>query len=161
MEDLTVGAAMSTELIALAPDTSLTSAARLLVTSRISGAPVIDAGGRPMGVVSLTDLADPDRPRSDDEGVCAYYRYDHGVMHLEGDGTVTRDGVVADVMTRHVLAVAPTTQLIEAIRYMSQLAVHRLLVADGDKLVGIITSMDVLRAIAQSAPKVDQPAKVG
>jgi CBS domain-containing protein len=158
MEDLTVGAAMSTELIALTPETSLTSAARLLVTCRISGAPVIDAAGRPVGVISLTDLADPDRPRSDGEGVCAYYRYDHGVLHLEGDGVVTRDGVVADVMTRHVLAVAPTTKLIEAIRYMSQLAVHRLLVADGEKLVGIITSMDVLRAIAQSEPKEERAA---
>lgn len=50
---------MSRDVFAVGPDTSLETAARLLAQRRISGAPVIDKG-RVVGVISASDLVDPD-----------------------------------------------------------------------------------------------------
>src|SRR5262249_36148105 len=47
---------MVREVIAVARDTSLAAVARLFALHRIAGAPVVDDNGRPMGIVSRTDL---------------------------------------------------------------------------------------------------------
>ncbi|MBI2892704.1 MAG: CBS domain-containing protein [Deltaproteobacteria bacterium] len=139
---------MSRDVLAVAPDTSLATAARLFATRRISGAPVIDPDGRPRGVVTQTDLVDPDRDRTDREGISLYYRVTPDGAEPQGDRTVSEDGVVADVMSPYVFAIGAEAPLVEAIRTMVTESVHRLLVEEGGKLVGIVTSMDVLRALS-------------
>jgi len=53
---------------------------------------------------------------------------------------------VGEAMTRTVVAVRPDTPARAAARLMTQLAIHRVLVLDGDRLCGILTSMDLVRA---------------
>jgi len=50
---------MIRDIVALAPDTSIEAAGRLLALHSISAAPVVDAEGRALGVVSLSDIASP------------------------------------------------------------------------------------------------------
>jgi CBS domain-containing protein len=57
------------------------------------------------------------------------------------------DLTVEDVMTHHVLTVRPDDDVREAARQMIDGHVHRLLVCDGDEVVGIITTFDLLRAL--------------
>lgn len=144
---LTVGDAMTREIIALAPDTGLATAARLFATRHITGAPVIDPNGRVLGVVTQSDLVDPDREHSDNEGHSVYYRISDGHTFAQGEAIVDREGVVEDVMSPSVLAIGPRAPFLDAIREMVAEGVHRLLVADDGKLIGIITSMDVLRVL--------------
>lgn len=144
---LTVSDVMTREIIALAPDTGLSTAARLFATRHITGAPVIDPNGRVLGVVTQSDLVDPDRERSDDEGHSVYYSIADGRTFAQGEAVVDQDGVVQDVMSPSVLAIGPRAPLLDAIREMVAEGVHRLLVADDGKLIGILTSMDVLRAV--------------
>jgi len=148
---LTVGDAMTREVLALAPDTGLATAARLFATRHITGAPVIDPSGRVLGVVTQTDLVDPDRGRSDQPGHSIYYRISDGHTFAQGEALVDAEGVVSDVMSPSVLAIGPKGPLLEAVRTMVAEGVHRLLVADEGKLVGIISSMDVLRALQTMA----------
>lgn len=150
---LTVGHAMTREVLALAPDTSLSTAARLFATRHITGAPVIDPSGRVLGVVTQTDLVDPDRGRSDHPGHSVYYRISDGHTFAQGEALVDADGVVSDVMSPSVLAIGPKAPILEAVRTMVAESVHRLLVADEGKLVGIVTSIDVLRALLDEANK--------
>jgi CBS domain-containing membrane protein len=147
LSDLTVGEVMTREILALAPDTSLPTAARLFATRHITGAPVIDVSGRVLGVVSQTDLVDPDGARSEGAGHSIYYRIADGHTVAEGEALVDAEGVVSDVMSPSVLAIGPDAPILEAVRAMVAEGVHRLLVADDGKLVGIVTSMDVLRAL--------------
>jgi len=148
---LTVGDTMTREVLALAPDTSLSTAARLFSTRHITGAPVIDPSGRVLGVVTQTDLVDPDRGRSEHPGHSVYYRISDGHTFAQGEALVDADGVVSDVMSPSVLAIGPKAPILEAVRTMVAESVHRLLVADEGKLVGIVTSIDVLRALLERA----------
>jgi len=58
------------------------------------------------------------------------------------------DHVVGEVMTRALLSLPPDADVSEAARRMVIGGVHRLLVMDGDLLVGLVTASDIVRAVA-------------
>ena len=62
---------------------------------------------------------------------------------------VLAEHTVAEAMTPSVCAVSPDTELAEAARYMLRRKIHRVLVMEGGKLVGILTTTDILRAVAE------------
>ncbi len=151
MEPLTVRDAMTGSVFAVAMDTSLETAARLLASHHFSGAPVVNRKGQVVGVVTLADLSDPDRDRTTAEGRAHYYRIDGRGTEELGDDLPTGEGVVKDVMSHYVLAISPDAPLLDAVRLMSHDHVHRLLVVEDGKLVGIVTTMDVLKVITRWA----------
>jgi len=53
-------------------------------------------------------------------------------------------------MSHYILSIGPESPLREAIRLMTADHVHRLLVMDGGNLVGIVSSMDVMRALSRA-----------
>ncbi|MFO0637203.1 MAG: CBS domain-containing protein [Nannocystaceae bacterium] len=140
---------MTREVFAVAPDTSLETAARLLTERRVSGAPVIDAQHRVVGVISLSDLADPDRVASDEPGYPVYYRVTDGWTDERGDHAYARPGRVADLMTAAVISIGADATIAEAADRMLQLGVHRLLVIHGDRLSGVVSTVDLLRAFVR------------
>jgi len=56
---------------------------------------------------------------------------------------------VAEAMSRRVITVGPDATAAAAARLMTQLQIHRLLVLDQGKLCGVLTAMDVVRAVGQ------------
>ncbi|MBK6915858.1 MAG: CBS domain-containing protein [Deltaproteobacteria bacterium] len=140
---------MTREVFAVAPDTSLETAARLLTERRVSGAPVIDAQHRVVGVISLSDLADPDRTPSEDPGYPVFYRVTDGWTDELGDHAWSRPGCVRDLMTAAVISVPADATVVEAANRMLQLGVHRLLVVHGERLSGVVSTVDLLRAFAR------------
>jgi CBS domain-containing protein len=140
---------MTREVFAVAPDTSLETAARLLVERRIGAAPVIDAHHRVVGVVSLVDLADPDRDRSEDPGYPIYYRVTDGWTDELGEHAYSSPGRVSDVMTAAVISIPADATIVEASQRMLELGVHRLLVVHGDRLSGVVGTIDLLRAFTR------------
>jgi chloride channel protein, CIC family len=113
---------MTTEVITLSASTSVTDAARSLTFHHVSGVPVID-GGRIVGVVSKSDLVDPrHRPPA----------------------------TVRDAMSPVVYAVRPGDPTMMAVRLMVRENVHRAVVVDErGKLAGMVSAMDVIRALAR------------
>jgi predicted transcriptional regulator len=90
----------------------------------ISGAPVLDPHGRMVGVLSLSDLADPRR---------------------RAPGST-----VGDAMTRVVYAVRADDPILVAILLMMKEGIHRVIVVDENAaLAGIVVPMDIVRALAQ------------
>lgn len=55
---------------------------------------------------------------------------------------------VAEIMSPDVLALDPATSLLDAARRMHERRVGAVVVTEGDRLVGIVTERDVLRAVA-------------
>ncbi len=55
---------------------------------------------------------------------------------------------VADRMTRELLTIEPDAELVEATRRMASRGVGAVVVLDGERLVGIFTERDVLKAVA-------------
>ncbi len=105
----------------------------LLTRRGISGAPVIDEAGRPVGVISRGDILIHDREAVDDAA---------GADEESG----TR---VHDIMTPVVFCVSPDAPASRVVREMVELKVHRLFVVDDPgTLVGVITVLDLLRHLA-------------
>lgn len=116
---------MSEAILLLRTDTTVDEAWRQLHDGSVTGAPVLDARGRLVGVLSNYDLADPRRRR------------------LDGSGTV------GEVMTRLVYAVRAEDPALTAVRLMVEENIHRVVVIDDDGgLAGIVVPMDILRALA-------------
>jgi CBS domain-containing protein len=139
---------MTTDIYAVAPDTGLETAARLMVNRRITGLPVVQ-NATPIGVVTLSDLVDPDKVHSDADGYPVFYHFDDAGQHEVGDDVHVAEGRVADVMSPFVLSVAASATLVEAAKRMLAESVHRLLVRDGAELVGIVTVTDLLRGFTK------------
>lgn len=168
---------MSTDVKAVTPEASLRELAEFLVEERVSGAPVL-AGGRLVGVVSASDLLEFDseersipayRPElegepgdwggsSEEEGLPSYFAdlwSDAGAqvnVRLASEGPewdALEEHDISEVMTRRVLALPPGADVREAGRLMTETGVHRLLVVDEGRLVGVVTSMDLVRAVAK------------
>jgi CBS domain-containing protein len=56
---------------------------------------------------------------------------------------------VAEAMSRRVVTVGPDTTAAAAARLMTRLQIHRLLVVDQGKLCGVLSAMDLVRAVGQ------------
>jgi CBS domain-containing protein len=144
--------AMVREVVAVASDTSLEAVARLFVLSDVSGAPVIDDSGHPLGVVSQRDLIDSERPRSGGEGRPVYYRVWNGEIRAMGivTGPLARaSGVAADVMSNPLLTIETGASIQEAARRMLSEHVHRLFVVEKGRLIGVVSALDCLRHLAR------------
>jgi CBS domain-containing protein len=148
---LTAADLMSRPVEVIAQETSLRAAARLLSHGQISGAPVVDAAGRCVGVLSATDFvhwAEKDRPTGEAERarppcVCA----DWQVVELEG---FPKDAV-RRYMTPDPVTAAPTTPITELARLMRDAHIHRVIVIDADRRpIGIVTSTDILAEVARA-----------
>ncbi len=127
MKQLRVRDIMTTDVFTLSRDETLQDAARALSNQRIGGAPVVD-NGRIVGVVSKSDLLE----------VAAHRNPAEGRLYVN------------DVMTHLVFAVRPGDPAIVAVRLMVEEGVHRAVVVDDQgKLAGVVTPMDVLRAIVR------------
>src|SRR5262249_16890717 len=128
---------------------SLRAAAHMLSQAQISGAPVVDAEGRCVGVLSTTDFMHwaekggrTDKPPfTEAPCVCA----DWQVVDL---GFIPQDEVRWH-MTRDPVTVTPSTPIRDLARMMLDAHIHRVIVVDETRRpVGIVTSTDILAAVA-------------
>jgi CBS-domain-containing membrane protein len=121
---------MTRTVVSIPENARLREAIAALVDHGFSGAPVVNAAGRAVGVISLSDVVVHHRNRGDGRP---------GVFDEEGP-------LVRDVMTPAVCAVCPETAAAAVVEEMSLLRVHRLFVTDADGvLVGVIAASDIVR----------------
>jgi CBS domain-containing protein len=150
----TVRDAMVREVVAVASDTSLDAVARLFALNGISGAPVIDDDGRLLGVISQSDLTDAERARSGAPGRPLYYRVWNGDIRAMGVVSLVPEplrGVAADVMSTALVAIEHDATIEAAARRMLAEHVHRLLVVERGRVVGLISALECLRALIGDA----------
>jgi CBS domain-containing protein len=137
--------------ISIPAEASLREALGLLIDRGFSAAPVIDEAGRPVGVLSQTDLLVHTREQVRGSGAEFYSETDLtsplGEKLSDGFQVECVDPTrVRDVMTPAVFAVAPHTPASRVVQEMLDLKVHRLFVVDTDGiLIGVISALDVLR----------------
>jgi CBS domain-containing protein len=145
---------MTEQVVSIPEDAPLHEAIAVLTDRGFSGAPVINEAGRPVGVISQSDIVVHDRNSTTfAKPVPEYYLRsdlratlgeDVGGFQVEAvDRTVVRD-----VMTPVVFAVRPDAPARQVIEELLHLRVHRLFVIDHDGvLVGVIAMSDILRRL--------------
>jgi predicted transcriptional regulator len=146
---------MNPDIMTVGDDMSTDELVRFLDEREISGAPVVDGQGHFIGVVSMTDIGRHLAEPSDFASTRAeFYRdldeevtlEDLGQRYVEGRAVTVRD-----VMTPVVHHVAASAAVAEAARIMVDRHIHRLVVTEGRQPVGMITSMDLLRVVAEQS----------
>jgi predicted transcriptional regulator len=171
---------MQREVVAVSPDLTLRELVEVLTEQDVSGAPVV-SGGKVVGVISTTDIFDlheeisglsPAGGDEQDEAEPAPRRsgggrdffsdtWEPGEVGAEEwariasrrDWDILDAYTVADVMTRDVVSQPSKTNVKKAARYMLEAGVHRVLVIDRGHLQGIVTTTDILRAVAEGKLK--------
>ena len=144
---------MSENPISLRSDASVHDAIALMMDHGYSAAPVIDEGGRPIGVLSMTDILIHDREyasylKTGDVTIPADLRAHSRLPEDMGIEVVDR-ATVGEIMTPAVFTVPQTALTAEVVRTMLTHRVHHLFVADEQgTLVGVISMGDILRKLA-------------
>ncbi len=119
---------MTEAVLLLRAETAIDDAWLQLHDAGVTGAPVLDAKGKLVGVLSNSDLADPRRRR------------------------VGAPSSVGDLMTRIVYAVRAEDPAVVAVRLMAEENIHRVVVVHDDgSLAGIVVAMDILRVLARNS----------
>ncbi len=155
---LTAADLMQTTLVRIEPESTLEEAAALLDDAGISGAPVVDVTGRLIGVISVRDLA----RRASFGARESEARRGWDVEEMEAGDVVERDISMADdyspanverlrvrdCMSGNVVSVPPDMPVREVAARMVAEEIHRVFVVEGKKLLGVISTFDLARAIA-------------
>ena len=117
---------MSSRLVTFTPDMEIHRAIHLLLKNRISGAPVVDAAGELVGILSKKDCLKV--------AFMASYHQDRG-------------GKVSEYMSRDVHTVDAGTDIVTAAEMFLKGPYRRFPVTANARLVGQISRHDVLRAL--------------
>lgn len=174
---LTVRDIMNPKVVTVTPDTTVRQLARILADEEISGAPVVDGNGSLLGVVSATDVVrlaaedaeihvaasalpadrmavpDPDGDEEVDPDPYGFFLPEDspftGERLLDQFAETELDSVqVGEIMTPVTFSIAPGDSLKELADFLVRGRIHRAVVVEHDRLLGIVTSGDVLRAVA-------------
>lgn len=161
MKELTAQDIMSTRVVWVKEEMTVSEVIELFMEEMISGAPVVNSEGVMTGVVSLRDCV---RHGNTTErfvsGAQKTLFYEEGwelplsdeeiaFFHLDKNS----GQAVKEIMTPMLFSVTPETPISELADMMLKGRIHRMLVLDDDELVGIVTTMDMLKVIRELMPK--------
>jgi len=118
----------------------LEHAAELLADKKITAAPVLDDGGKLVGMVSDGDLLwhrVPEDPTA------------HG-LRVDDPGAVYRPTTVSQVMSRHPITTSPDADLADVAQTMIYQGVRSEPVVDEGRIVGIVSRRDIVRTVIRT-----------
>jgi len=141
---------MAVDVIVIPATATVTEAAEILRRSRVSGAPVIDREGIPVGVFSTTDLAFG-WGQEESEHQRVFYRMPAGqFLPVASDSPSTfGEHTVEELMTPLLFAVQLDDPVQEAALLMTGEQIHRVIVLEGTRLVGILSASDIVAAVGR------------
>lgn len=154
-----VAQVMTSPVATLSPDDSARDAAETMLRLKISGLPVVDGDGKPLGVVSEGDFRLSDaRFRQN--------RREAWVHMLSGGQDMAKDYLdaldhesehVRQIMASPAICVDETASVGEAADLMTEKKIKRVVVLRAGKVVGVVTRADLLRFFAPEAPVAARP----
>jgi CBS domain-containing protein len=140
---------MTRDVVTVPPDTPVPALARLLAERGVSSAPVVEADGRLVGIVTEADLlrrvaALGERPKgwlarlfADPSAQAARYAKGHGAR-------------ARDVMTTDLITVEEDARAEEIARLLEEHRIKRVPVLRDGRLAGVVSRADLLRAVLES-----------
>ncbi len=143
---------MTRQVISVTPDAAIRQAIGLMLENRISGVPVIEAGGKLVGVVTEGDFlrrvetgTERKRPR--------WLEFIAGPGRLADEYVHTHGRRVDEVMTPDPVTISEDTGLDEVVRLMEERRIKRVPVVRDGKVVGIVSRANLLHALASLDPE--------
>jgi CBS domain-containing protein len=122
---------MANLVVTVAPDDLLEDVLEYLIRERFHGAPVMDDQGELVGIISQQDIFFGQMTRTD--------QTTDKTNHLS----------IKDIMSHPAVTTTEDTEIKKVCEVMTRLRIHRLPVVRGKVVVGIISSLDVCKAISE------------
>jgi len=166
----TLASIMTRDVVVVNAATALPEAMQMFADEQITGAPVVQ-GGAVVGVVSTTDflafrVETEEAEISTFEDEEAGYPEEENPFFLDAWGDTGPDLIepsavdapeldrfgshtVSDIMSPRVYSLPSTAPVREAAKRLLELQIHRILVIDDEELVGLVTTTDIVRAVAE------------
>lgn len=145
---------MTSTVVTVTPDTTLHEVARLLTERRVSGAPVVRPDGTCIGVISEADLIVKERGRSVGRRGPLDWLLGESIDPEEQRRRAATQA--EDAMSSPVITVEADRPLREAADLMIDRRVNRLPVVVEDRVVGIVTRADLVRAYLRLDAEIEQ-----
>ena len=143
---------MTTQVIRVAPETSLKDVAALLARGRISGVPVCTPDGTVLGVVSEADILWKELGLEEGRVGLVDRIIDSAYGRAEREAATNAAGA----MSAPPITVPPGASVAQAAQLMIEHRVNRLPVVDGGRLVGIVARADLVRAFNRSDEEIER-----
>jgi len=121
---------MTTDVVTIGEDAPVSQLCDLLQAVHANGLPVLNAQGELVGIVSEDDIL-------------------YGTM-----GVFDKNGkpvLVRDIMTSPAVCATEDTDVVELSRMLSGMRIHRIPILTDGRVTGIVTALDVVRAVAEGA----------
>jgi len=140
---------MTKEVITISPDTEIAQAAKLLLTNRINGVPVIDDAGKLVGILCQSDLIIQQK----NIPIPSLFTLLDGFISLTSSKKLDKEvekiaaTKAADAMTANPVTVNSDTAIEDVAALMVEKSYHTLPVVDAGNLVGIVGKEDVLKTL--------------
>lgn len=145
---------MQREVITVTPETRVEEALRLMARHRISGLPVVDATGAPVGILSEGDLLRRVELGTETR-LSAWRAWLAGPGREAGNYARSHARQVSEVMTGSLTCVTPDTDLADVVALMESRRIKRIPVLENGRIAGIITRADLVRALESLLPRGD------
>ncbi len=149
---------MTRGVISIGPDATVLQAARLMLQHGISGLPVIDKGGKLVGILSEGDFLRR-RETKTERRRSRWLEFLMGPGRIAAEYSHSHGSRVAEVMTTNVQSVDEVTPLEDIVDLMEQHHIKRVPVLCGGELVGVITRSNLMRAMVSLARTAQAPAE--
>ncbi len=140
---------MTPKVVTVSPETRIDEAGKLLLENHFNGLPVIDEGGRLVGIICQEDLIVQQKKFP----FPSVFTFPYGIVPLSSPGHLNEEVqkmtalTVDQAMTRDPITVGPESTLEDIATLMVEKNVHSLPVVDKGKLIGIIGKEDILRTL--------------
>jgi CBS domain-containing protein len=141
---------MTTELISISPDASVLEAAETMLRNRISGLPVVDSSGAFVGIITGSDLMRRAEIATELRR-SGFSEFKAGEERVATDYVRAHGRRVKQVMTKTPLTVGEDASVQAIVDIMDRHNVKRVPIVDGQRLVGMVSRTDLLRALVQAA----------
>ena len=153
-EMMCVEKAMTKPVIVVNQTATIADTAKMMLDNRISGLPVVGPGGILVGIVSEGDFL-----RRSERGT--QKKRSRWLEFFVGPGKLAQEYVqahsrkVEEVMSGEPVSIGPANTLAQAVDLMMRHKIKRLPVVEGEKIIGILSRSDLMRAMWRSLPALD------
>lgn len=135
-----------------------------LAFMEVSGAPVVDKGGRLVGVISEADIVKAQAFLGEENRFCSsFYEYDPfagQVGYFEECSLKVLEMPVGDLMNREVITCFPQDSLSLVIHRLLTHHIQRLIVTADERIVGLVSILDILQALAAGRIALSKPYRI-
>lgn len=157
---------MTKDVICVKPEMRINELDKIFVNHKITGAPVVDDNENLVGVVSQSNIVNYDLKKGmHASSISDYYRSTGIEPQQMTDDFITTDisnlidTEVQGIMAANVITANANDSIHDIANTMCDKKIHRLVIVEGNKVVGMVSTLDILKVVGKTQGERDETKK--